>query len=88
LEVGEKRETHTILKICYGGYQDGTLVDVFGTTKELRYITIDEHKKGIADVIKGEGFLKDSGVNTEVIIRNLLSMSTKYGNNIKNFLKA
>ena len=43
-------------QICYGGYQDGTLVDVFGTTEELRYITIDEHKKGIADVIKGEGF--------------------------------
>lgn len=43
-------------QICYGGYQDGTLVDVFGTTEELRYITIDEDKKGIADVIKGEGF--------------------------------
>lgn len=42
--------------ICYGGYQNGTLVDVFGTTEELRYITIDEDKKGIADVIKGEGF--------------------------------
>ena len=43
-------------QICYGGYQNGTLVDVFGTSKELRYITIDEDKKGIADVIKGEGF--------------------------------
>ena len=43
-------------QICYGGYQNGTLVDVFGTTEELRYITIDEDKKGIADVIKGEGF--------------------------------
>lgn len=42
--------------ICYGGSQGGVLVDVFGTEEELRYITISEDKKAIADVIKGEGF--------------------------------
>ena len=44
-----------IINQCYGGTQGGTLVDIFGTTEELRWITVDEDQKGIADVIVGEG---------------------------------
>lgn len=41
---------------CYGGTQDGTLVNIYGTTEELRYITVTEEQKAIAEVIAGEGF--------------------------------
>lgn len=56
------------IDICYGGTQNGTLVDVFGekgedyviTTnprvKEPCYIPIDKDQKALADVIMGEGF--------------------------------
>ena len=42
--------------ICFGGTQNGVLVDIYGKTDELRYITVTEEQKAIAEVVAGEGF--------------------------------
>ena len=43
------------MDLCRGGTQDGVVVDIVGTTKELRYITITEDNRPMAEAVIGDG---------------------------------
>ena len=47
-------DTYT-MNLCFGGTQDGTVVDIAGTTEELRYITVTKENKALAEAVIGDG---------------------------------
>lgn len=52
----EKLGSSVHKEICYGGTQNGTLVDIVGLEDEPCYIDVEEEKKPVAEVVAEGGF--------------------------------